>query len=67
MVVMERRIGESLKPIEQSVGIMAGVPKEENKFVPMPDNVKNINALSGERVAIVRPSHGVPEKKGFRI
>lgn len=67
MVVMERKIGESLKPIEQSVGIMAGVPKEENKFVPMPDNLKNINALLGERVTIVRPSHGVPEKKGFKI
>lgn len=67
MVVMERKIGESLKPIEQSVGIMAGVPKEENKSVPMPDNLKNINALLGERVAIARPSHGVPEKKGFKI
>lgn len=67
MVVMERRIGESLKPIEQSVGIMAGVPKEENKFTPMPDNLKNINALLGERAVIVRPAHGAPEKKGFKI
>ncbi len=67
MVVMERKIEASLKPIEQSVGIMAGVPKEENKFVPMPDNLKNINALLGERAVIVRPSHGIPEKKGFKI
>lgn len=67
MVVMERKIEASLKPIEQSVGIMAGVPKEENKFVPMPDNLKNINALLSERAVIVRPSHGVPEKKGFKI
>lgn len=67
MTVMERKIEASLKPIEQSVGIMADVPKEENKFTPMPDNLKNINALMGERVAIVRPSHGVPEKKGFKI
>lgn len=67
MVVMERKIEASLKPIEQSVGIMAGVPKEENKFVPMPDNLKNINALLGERAVIVRPAHGMPEKKGFKI
>jgi N12 class adenine-specific DNA methylase len=67
MVVMERKIGESLKPIEQSVGIMASVPKEENKFVPMPDNLKNINALLSERAVIVRPAHGMPEKKGFKI
>ena len=67
MTVMERKIEASLKPIEQSVGIMADVPKEENKFTPMPDNLKNINALMGERVAIVRPSHGVLEKKGFKI
>jgi hypothetical protein len=67
MTVMERKIEASLKPIEQSVGIMAGVPQEENKFVPMPDNLKNINALLGEQVAIVRPSHGIPEKKGFKI
>ncbi|MDR0430237.1 MAG: N-6 DNA methylase [Tannerellaceae bacterium] len=67
MTVMERKIEASLKPIEQSVGIMAGVPKEENKFVPMPDNLKNINALLGERAVIVRPSHGTPEKKGFKI
>ena len=67
MVEMERKIEASLKPIEQSVGIMADVPKGENKFVPMPDNLKNINALLGERAAIVRPSHGIPEKKGFKI
>ncbi|OJU36950.1 MAG: hypothetical protein BGN96_04270 [Bacteroidales bacterium 45-6] len=64
---MERKIEASLKPIGQSVGMMADAPKEENKFVPMPDNLKNINALMGERVAIVRPPHGVPEKKGFKI
>jgi hypothetical protein len=67
MTVMERKIEASLKPIEQSVGIMADVPKEENKFVPMPDNLKNINALLGERAAIVQPVHGMSEKKGFKI
>ena len=67
MTVMERKIEASLKPIEQSVGIMADVPKEENRFVPMPDNLKNINALLGERAAIVQPAHGMSEKKGFKI
>jgi len=68
MVVMERKIEASLKPIEQSVGVMAVVPKEENKFTPIPDNLKNINALLGERVAIVRPAQGTPpERKGFKI
>ncbi len=67
MVVMERKIEASLKPIEQSVGIMADVPKEENKFVPMPDNLKNINALLGERAVIVRPANGILEKKGLKI
>lgn len=67
MVVMEGKIEASLKPIGQSVGMMADVPKEENRFGPMPGNLKNINALMGERVAIVRPPHGVPEKKGFKI
>ncbi len=67
MVVMERKIEASLKPIEQSVGIMSDVPKEENKFVPMPDNLKNINALLGERAVIVQPANGIPEKKGLKI
>lgn len=67
MVVMERKIGESLKPIEQSVGIMAGVPKEENKFVPMPDNLQTIKAIMGDRLVVAKPSHGMLEKKGFKI
>jgi hypothetical protein len=66
MTVMERKIEASLKPIEQSIGIIADIPKEENKFVPMPDNLKNINALL-ERAAIVQPAHGMSEKKGFKI
>ncbi len=67
MKIMERKIEASLKPIEQSIGIMAGVPKGETKFVPMQDNQKNINAFLEERVSILPPSNGVPEKKGFKI
>lgn len=67
MVDMERKIEASLKPIERSVGIMADVPKEENKFVPMPDNLQTINKIMGERAVIVRPSYGTPEKKGYKI
>ncbi|MDR1883785.1 MAG: helicase C-terminal domain-containing protein, partial [Prevotella sp.] len=67
MVDMERKIEASLKPIEQSADIMAGVPKEENKFVPMPDNLQTISKIMGERLVIARPAHGAPEKKGFKI
>jgi hypothetical protein len=68
LTVMERKIEASLKPIERSVGIMAGIPKEENKFVPMPDNLQTINKIMGERLVIARPSHGTPpERKGFKI
>ncbi|KAA6317456.1 hypothetical protein EZS27_032393, partial [termite gut metagenome] len=64
---MERKIEASLKPIEQSVGIMADIPKEENKCVPMPDNLQTISKIMGERLVIARPAHGIPEKKGFKI
>ena len=67
MVVMERKIEASLKPIEQSIGIMAGVPKEDGKHVAMPDNLKTIKAIMGERAVIVRPANGIPEKKGLKI
>ncbi|MDR0682185.1 MAG: helicase C-terminal domain-containing protein, partial [Dysgonamonadaceae bacterium] len=68
LTVMERKIEASLKPIDQSVGIMTGVPKEENKFVPMPDNLQTINKIMGERLVVARPSHGASsERKGFKI
>ncbi|GHT57555.1 hypothetical protein AGMMS50239_00070 [Bacteroidia bacterium] len=67
MVVMERKIEASLKPIEQSVGIMAGIPKEENKFVPMPDNLQTIKAIMGDRLVVARPAAGILERKGFKI
>ncbi|KAA6300477.1 MAG: hypothetical protein EZS26_003388, partial [Candidatus Ordinivivax streblomastigis] len=37
MTEMERKIEASLKPIEQSVGIMADIPKEEAKPLQIPD------------------------------
>ena len=64
---MERKIEASLKPIERSAGIMADIPKEENKCVPMPDNLQTISKIMGERLVIARPAHGIPEKKGFKI
>lgn len=66
MVVMERKIEASLKPIEQSVGIMAGVPKEENKFASMPDNLQTISKIMGERLVVARPAATI-ERKGFKI
>lgn len=66
MVVMERKIEASLKPIEQSVGIMASVPKEENKFVPMPDSLQNVKTIMGERLVVARPAATI-ERKGFKI
>jgi N12 class adenine-specific DNA methylase len=67
MTEMERKIEASLKPIERSIGIMADIPKEENKCVPMPDNLQTISKIMGERLVIARPAHGIPEKKGFKI
>ena len=67
MTEMERKIEASLKPIERSAGIMADIPKEENKCVPMPDNLQTISKIMGERLVIARPAHGIPEKKGFKI
>lgn len=66
MVVMERKIEASLKPIEQSVGIMAGIPKEENKFTPMPDNLQTISKIMGERLVVARPAATI-ERKGFKM
>lgn len=67
MVVMEHKIEASLKPIEQSVGIMAGIPKEDAKSFQMPEGLRAAKEVMGDRLIIVRPSHGVPEKKGFKI
>jgi hypothetical protein len=46
---------------------MADIPKEENKCVPMPDNLQTISKIMGERAVIARPAHGIPGKKGFKI
>ncbi len=67
MVVMERKLEESLKPIEQGAGIMNGVPKEDAKPFRIPDELRAAKEVMGERLIIARPSHGVPERKGFKI
>jgi len=67
MVVMERKIEASLKPIGQSAGIMAGVAKEDAKSFQIPERLQAAKEVMGDRLVIVRPSHGVPEKKGFKI
>lgn len=67
MVVMERKIEASLKPIEQSVGIMSDVPKEDDKPFQLLEELRAAKEVMGDRLVIARPSHGVPEKKGFKI
>lgn len=67
MAVMERKIEASLKPIEQSVGIMAGIPKEDAKPFQLPEELRAAKEVMGDRLVIARPSHGAPEKKGFKI
>ncbi|KAA6330843.1 hypothetical protein EZS27_020490 [termite gut metagenome] len=67
MTEMERKIAASLKPIEQSVGIMAGVPKEEEKPFQIPDRLQAVKEVMGERFIIGRPAAGVPERKGIKI
>jgi hypothetical protein len=68
MVVMERKIEASLKPIEQSVGIMANVPKEDAKSFQVPEELRAAKEMMGDRLVVARPSHGVPpERKGIKI
>ncbi len=67
MVAMERKIEASLKPIEQSVGIMAGVPKEDTKSFQIPERLQAAKEIMGDRLIVARPAHGIPEKKGFKI
>ena len=68
MVVMERKIEASLKPIEQSAGIMAGVTKEDVKSFQMPEGLRAAKEVMGERLVIARPSYGTPpERKGIKI
>ncbi len=67
MAVMERKIEASLKLIEQSVGIMSGIPKEDTKPFQVPEVLREAKEVMGDRLVIARPSHGVPEKKGFKI
>lgn len=66
MVVMERKIEASLKPIEQSAGIMAGIPKEDAKSFQMPEGLRAAKEIMGDRLVIARPA-GVPERKSFKI
>ena len=66
--VMERKIEESLKPIEQGVGIPDNAPKNGMEPIPMPDDLRAAKEVMGERLIIARPSHGVTvERKGFKI
>lgn len=67
MAVMERKIEASLKPIEQGIGIMADVPKEDTKSFQMPEGLRAAKEVMGDRLVIARSSHGVPEKKGLKI
>ena len=67
MVVMERKIEASLKPIEQSAGIMAGITKEDTKSFQVPEELRAAKEIMGDRLVIARPSHGVPERKGFKM
>lgn len=68
MVVMEHKIEASLKPIEQSAGIMAGVPKEDVKSFQMPEGLRAAKEVMGDRLIIARPSYGTPpERKGIKI
>jgi hypothetical protein len=46
---------------------MADIPKESEKPIPMPDNLRTVKEIMGERLVIARPSYGVVEKKGFKI
>jgi len=68
MAVIERKIEASLKPIEQSVGIMAGIAKEDTKSFQAPEGLQAAKEVMGDRLVIARPSHGAPpERKGIKI
>ncbi|KAA6330227.1 hypothetical protein EZS27_021042 [termite gut metagenome] len=67
MTEMERKIEASLKPIEQSVGIMADIPKEEAKPLQIPDRLQAAKEVMSERFVMGRPAAGVSERKGFKI
>ena len=65
LVVMERKIEASLKPVEQ---IMTGIPKEDIKPFHLSEGLQAAKEVMGERLIIARPSHGVPlERKGIKI
>ena len=62
MVVMERKIEASLKPIEQSTGIMASVPKEDVKSFQMPEGLRAAKEVMGERLVIARINNGLKQE-----
>ena len=65
LVVMERKIEASLKPVEQ---IMASVPKEDVKPFHVPEELRAAKEIMGDRMIIARPSYGAPpERKGIKI
>ncbi|MGV8137387.1 MAG: helicase-related protein [Mangrovibacterium sp.] len=71
MVVMERKIEASLKPIEQSAGIMAGVPKEDVKSFQMPEGLRAAKEVMGDRLVIARINNGLKQEssvsKGIKM
>jgi N12 class adenine-specific DNA methylase len=71
MAVMERKIEASLKPIEQSVGIMPGIPKEDTKSFQVPEGLRAVKEVMGDRLVIARINNVIKQEsaisKGIKI
>ncbi len=68
LVTMERKIEESLKPIEQSEGVPTNTPdKAKNEISPIAKELQEVKEMMEDRLIIARPAHGSQEKKGFKL